>query len=176
MANMKCVETLAALTVLVAFTGGCARASNPPPPLTRDRQRESLEKAVRWKDPSPPVVLQLAGDYLATGREREGYVYFEARERETSKSPLFTALTGLLQARMASEVPLLERVAWVESAIARLDRAAASGGLPRYLRGIVFADLPARFHRADQAVEDLTWTLALPASTFPPGFRRGAWR
>jgi glyoxylase-like metal-dependent hydrolase (beta-lactamase superfamily II) len=175
MTNTKWVVSIAMLAALAALSG-CARTSNSPPPLTRDRQRESLERAVRWKDPSPPVVLQLAGDYLATGREREGYVYFEARERETSEAPLFTALTGLLQARMASEVPLLKRVAWVESAITRLDHAAAAGGLPRYLRGIVFADLPARFHRADQAVQDLTWTLALPASTFPPGFRRGAWR
>jgi glyoxylase-like metal-dependent hydrolase (beta-lactamase superfamily II) len=176
MSSKRWVETAAILAGVVVLVGGCTRGSGPPPELTRHQLRESLEKAVRWKDPSPAVVLQLAGDYIATGREREGYAYFEAREREASEAPLFTALTGLLQARMASQVPLLQRVAWVESAIARLDRAAAAGGLERYLRGIVFADLPARFHRANQAVEDLNWILASPPSTFPPGFRRGAWR
>jgi len=176
MSHAKWATGTALLAAVVVSMNGCAGISSPPPQLTRDRQRESLEKAVRWKDPSPRVVLQLAGDYLATGREREGYAYFEAREREAPETPLFTALTGLFQARMASQVPLLERVAWVENATALLDRAAAAGGLERYLRGIVFADLTARFHRADQAVQDLDWMLASPPSAFPPGFRRGAWR
>jgi len=145
MSHAKWATGTALLAAVVVSMNGCAGISSPPPQLTRDRQRESLEKAVRWKDPSPRVVLQLAGDYLATGREREGYAYFEAREREAPETPLFTALTGLFQARMASQVPLLERVAWVENATALLDRAAAAGGLERYLRGIVFADLPGTF-------------------------------
>lgn len=173
MATTRCRAVV--VLVAVAVTSGCAKQSSPPP-LTRDRLRESLEKAVQWTEPSPSVVLQLAGDYLATGREREGYAYFEARERETPGAPLFTSIAGLLQARMASQVPLLQRVAWVEKAIARLDRGAEAGGLERYLRGIVLADVPARFHRAETAVEDLQWMLASPPSTFPPGFRRGAWR
>ena len=92
------------------------------------------------------------------------------------EAALFTAVSGLLQARLASQVPLLRRVAWVDDALDKLDRAAASGGLQRYLRGIVLAELPARFKRTDQAVQDLEWVLASPPATFPPGLWRGAWR
>jgi glyoxylase-like metal-dependent hydrolase (beta-lactamase superfamily II) len=164
--------------LLLLFASGCAGlgSGGHPAALTRDRERESMEQAVRWKDPSPRIVLQLAGDYLATGREREGYAFFEARRREVPDSSLFTAVAGMLQARMASQVFLLKRVAWVDDAIGKLDRAAAAGGLERYLRGLVFAELPARFKRTDQAVQDLEWVLASPPSTFPPGLRRGAWR
>jgi glyoxylase-like metal-dependent hydrolase (beta-lactamase superfamily II) len=176
--SSRSTEVLLGLLALLVGLDGCALggAKPPPAPLTRNRQRESLEQAVRWKNPSPPVVLQLAGEYLSTGREREGYAYFAARAQEAPDEPLFAALAGMQQARMASQVPLLRRAAWVESAIGKLDRAASKGGLPRYLRGLVTAELPARFHRTEQAVGDLEWTLSLPPSTFPPGLQRGAWR
>jgi glyoxylase-like metal-dependent hydrolase (beta-lactamase superfamily II) len=72
-------------------------------------------------------------------------------------------------------VPLLKRVAYVEAALARLDRAAASDGLSRYLRGLVEADLPPRFARTHKAVDDLEWMLA-HAEQFPWGLRRGAYQ
>jgi glyoxylase-like metal-dependent hydrolase (beta-lactamase superfamily II) len=146
-----------------------------PPQLTRNRALESLEQAVHWPEPQPSTVMLLANEYLAGHHDRAGYTYFEARARQSPDQPLFDALTGLFQARTAAEIPLLDRVAWVDGAIARLDRAARHGGLARYLRGIVFAELPSRFQRATQAVEDLEAMLAHP-EPYPPGFQRGAWR
>ena len=87
---------------------------------------------------------------------------------------MFGALCGMFQARRAPTIPLLERVAWVNEAMARMDRAAAADGLSRYLRGLVSAQLPERFGRAKQASEDLEWMLAQGAQ-FPPGLRRGAY-
>lgn len=160
---------------LVVAAAGCARP-RVPPPLTRNRQLESLERAVSWPHPSNRVVVTLAGEYLATHREREGFTYFDERARKDPDQTVFLALSGLFQARLAPEVPLLERAAWVEAAAAKLDRAAAGGrGLERAFRGLVFAGLPERFGRARQGALDLEWVLA-HADAFPPGMRRGAWR
>ncbi len=161
-------------TALASLLVGCAQAPQLPP-LTRDYEVESLERAVAWPNASPRAIMMLANGYLGRGRMRDGYNTFAARAQAAPEQPLFLALAGLFQARLASEIPLLERVAWVEAGAGRLDRAAAQGGLPRYLRGLVFADLPPRFARASQAVVDLEWMLANSAA-FPPGLRRGAWR
>ena len=165
--------------VLIISAFGCSVFAPPRPPqpprLTRQRMLDSLEQAVRWHDPSTPTVMLLANEYLSGHHDRAGYTYFEARARQSPDQLLFVALTGLFQARTAPEIPLVERVDWVEDAAGKLDRAAAHGGLERYLRGIVFAELPARFKRAPQAILDLEATLA-QADHFPPGFQRGAWR
>jgi glyoxylase-like metal-dependent hydrolase (beta-lactamase superfamily II) len=146
-----------------------------PAPLTRNRGLESLEAAVRWPDPTPTTVILLAGAYLAGNRDRAGYTYFDDRARQVPSQPLFLAFAGMFQARLAPEIPLLDRVAWVEDAIAKLDRAAAHGGVATVFRGFVFAELPPRFARAGQAVQDLEAALA-HADHYPPGFRRGIWR
>ncbi len=160
---------------LAVVAAGCARP-RVPSPITRNRQLESLEQAVRWPEPTAAVVMTLVNEYATTHREREGFTYFEERARTSPQRTLFLALGGLFQARLAPEVPLLERSAWVEAAAAKLDRAAAAGGgLERYLRGVVFCELPERFGRTRQGALDLEWMLA-NAQGFPPGLRRGAWR
>jgi glyoxylase-like metal-dependent hydrolase (beta-lactamase superfamily II) len=165
------------MVTLLLFAIGCgpyAPARGPvPPALTRNLMAESLETAVRWPEPTVATVMQLAGQYLAVHREAEGYRYFHERVAAVPDRPLFLALEGLFQARMADRVPLLKRIAWIEDAAAKLDRAAARDGLSRYLRGLVLAELPPRFHRAQQAEADLRWMLA-NADKFPPGLQRGA--
>ncbi len=157
---------------LVWLTLGCDPAL-PSPPLTRNLDLEALEVAVRFDDPTPVVVMNLANQYLATGRNREGHAYFCERARKVPSRALFTALCGVFQARTAAQVPLLQRIAWVEEALAKLDRAAQQDGLSRYLRGVTCAALPARFERARQAQADLEWVIE-HASAFPPGLMRGA--
>src|SRR4029453_17410963 len=88
---------------------------------------------------------------------------------------LFLALEGVFQARQADKVSLFRRVAWVNEAVAKLDRAVVlEPGLPRYLRGVVLAGLPERFGKAPTAAEDLTWMLE-NKERFPVGLRRGAY-
>jgi glyoxylase-like metal-dependent hydrolase (beta-lactamase superfamily II) len=167
---------LCSLVVGPLGCGTLAPAGDPvPPPVARDRDREALEQAVRWPDPTVPVVMQLASRYLATHREEEGYRYFSERAQAVPGRPLFLALSGLFQVRMSWRVPLLRRVRWVDEGIAKLDRAAAVDPLSRYLRGLTFAELPARFGKSQQAVADLTEMLGHSAA-FPPGLRRGAQR
>ena len=144
-------------------------------PITRNRQLEALEQAVRWPEPAVATVLALANEYVASHREREGHAFFEQRAQEAPKRALLLAVSGMLQARLASSVPADQRAAWIAAALAKLDRAvAAGGGLERYLRGSVLAALPAPLGRAHQAADDLAWVLAR-AEHFPPGLRRGAW-
>jgi glyoxylase-like metal-dependent hydrolase (beta-lactamase superfamily II) len=161
----------AVLSLLVA---GCAHPPHAPPKLTRNLELESLQQAVRWPDPTARVVMVLSNQFIAGHRDAEGRAYFCERADGVPGRPLFDALCGLFMARTAGSVSLLKRVAWVDAALARLDRAAAGDGLSRYLRGLVESDLPPRFARTRKAVEDLEWMLA-NAEQFPWGLRRGAY-
>src|SRR3954468_16451456 len=113
--------------ILMLIAVGCAQAG-PPPPVTRDHEVESLERAVTWPNASPRAIMLLANGYLARNRMRDGYDTFLARAQASPEQPLFLALTGLFQARLAGQIPLFKRIAWVDEATVRLDRAAAQGG------------------------------------------------
>src|SRR5437762_14002487 len=105
------------LMATILLLGACAHPA-PEPRVTRDRELESLEEAVRWPNASTPVVLQLANAFLSMHRYTDGYAYFDGLPKER---PVFEALAGVFQARSAEQVPLLNRVAWVEQGIAKLD-------------------------------------------------------
>jgi glyoxylase-like metal-dependent hydrolase (beta-lactamase superfamily II) len=168
----KPVVVVSFATLLALVIVSCAHAP-PGPPLTRNLDLEALEVAVRFDEPTPVVVMNLANQYLATGRDRGGHAYFCERSRKVPGRLLFTALCGMFQARMADQTPLLRRVAWVQEALAKLDHAAERDGLSRYLRGVTCAGLPARFERARQAETDLNWVID-HAGDFPAGLLRGA--
>src|SRR4029078_7177075 len=106
----------------------------------------------------------------------DGLVYFAERARDQPDEPLFQALEGLFQARLTTSQSLIQRVAWLKDAIAKLDRAVAMApGLTTYFRGLVLADAPRLFGRADAAVADLEWVLA-NREHFPSGLLRSVYR
>jgi glyoxylase-like metal-dependent hydrolase (beta-lactamase superfamily II) len=81
-----------------------------------------------------------------------------------------------MQARVAGDVPLLQRVAWVDDAIGKLDEGVASDPiLGRFARGLVLADLPPRFSKAQQAIADLQFALD-HAEQLPTPLHRGIYR
>ena len=144
--------------------------------VTRNLELETLQEAVRWPHPSPRTVLTLAEQFMASQRDHEGYTFFQERATSQPDQPLFLALEGLFQARAAGQLPPLHRVVWVNEALAKLDRAVSQGpGLSRYFRGIVLAQLPADFGKAEAAVADLAWVLA-QQERVPVGFRRSVYR
>jgi glyoxylase-like metal-dependent hydrolase (beta-lactamase superfamily II) len=142
--------------------------------------------AVRWPHPDDAVVVSLAARFIAARQDEAGYRYFGERAAAAPDRPLFLALQGLFQARMAGRVFLLRRIAWVEEATARLDQAAArDGALSRVVRGLTLARLPARFRRMDGATADLRWALEAAdsplvsgavAPNIASGLRRAAWQ
>jgi glyoxylase-like metal-dependent hydrolase (beta-lactamase superfamily II) len=153
-----------------------AMPARPTPPFTRHLTLEALQLAVRWPHPDRQAVVALAGQFLATHRDQDGFAYFAERAHAQPDEPLFQALEGLFQARLTSSQSLIGRLPWLTDALAKLDRAvAAAPGLTTYFRGLVLADAPGLLRRADAAVADLEWVLAHRAQ-FPNGLLRGVYR
>src|SRR5262249_12321228 len=143
--------------------------------IVPDLELDALKEAVRWPKADVSAGMMLAGRLMAGRRDAEGLAYFRDRATSEPSRGLFLALEGVFQARQADSVSLFRRVAWVNEAVAKLDRAVAlDPGLPRYLRGVVLAGLPERFGKAQTGIEDLTWVLD-NKERFPVGLRRGAY-
>ena len=163
------------LLAIAFLLGSSGSGRGEGQPIMRDLELEALEEAVRWPNAQVPTIA-LVGRFIASRRDQEAYVYFQERARSRPDQPLFLALEGFFQARTAGRVSLLQRTAWVSEAIAKLDRAVAlDPGLPRYFRGLVLAELPKSFRKADAAVADLDWVLQ-NKERFPHGLRRGVYR
>jgi glyoxylase-like metal-dependent hydrolase (beta-lactamase superfamily II) len=146
------------------------------PPFTRQLTLEALQQAVRWPNPDRQTLVALVGQFLATHRDQAGFDYFSERARTQPDEPLFQALEGLFQARLTNSQPPIQRLPWLNAAIARLDRAVAQApGLTTYFRGLVLADAPAPLRQADAAVADLEWVLA-NRQLFPTGLLRSVYR
>jgi glyoxylase-like metal-dependent hydrolase (beta-lactamase superfamily II) len=157
-----------------------ACTATPPaqkPPVTQQRPLSALLRASAYPNSDTLLVLVTMQQLMATHREWEGYEYFgRLSEEQPNRRAFFRALQATMQARVANDVPLLRRVGWVEDAIRKLDEGvAAEPVLGRLARGLVFADLPSRFHKASQAVEDLEWCLDHPLG-LPLGLERGIYR
>ncbi len=166
--------SLFAIAVGIGLVAG-SHAGAADRPIVPDLELDALKEAVRWPKADVTTVMSLAGRLMAGRRDAEGLAYFRERSASEPSRGLFVALDGVFQARQADTVSLFRRVAWVNDAVARLDRAVAlDPGLPRYLRGVVLAGLPARFGKAQAAIEDLTWVLD-NKERFPVGLRRAAY-
>src|SRR5262249_21770152 len=146
-------------------------------PLTQQRPLEALLETAAYPNSDTLLVLVTMQELIATHREWEGYEYFgRLAEEQPARRPLFRSLQATMQARVAAEVPLLRRLAWVKDAIAKLDEgAAADPRLGRLARGLVFAELPSRFGKARQAIEDLEASRA-GGLDLPLGLDRGIYR
>jgi glyoxylase-like metal-dependent hydrolase (beta-lactamase superfamily II) len=175
---MTTFNQLAAALAVTSLAVSCA--SSPPPakhPMTQQRPLASLLDAAAYPNSDTVVILTTMQQLLASHREWEGYEYFgRLAVEQPARATLFRALQATMQARVAKDVFLLKRVAWVEDAIRKLDEGAATDPvLGRFTRGLVLAELPARFDKARAAVDDLEFSLAHVAQ-FPFGFERGIYR
>lgn len=145
----------------LAFSA-CGTMSAKEAPVTQLRPLDALLDVAAYPNADTVVVLSTLQQLLASHREWQGYDYFGRLAREQpDRRTFFLGLQAVLQARVAGQVPLLKRVAWVNDAIGKLDRAAAADPLlGRYARGSVFAELPDRFGKTLVAVDDLEACLA----------------
>jgi glyoxylase-like metal-dependent hydrolase (beta-lactamase superfamily II) len=173
---MKIMVRAFALACMVAALS-CGSTPTQRPPLTSNHTLDSLEKLAAFPNAEKVVVLAAMQEFMASHREWEGYAYFGKLAREQpSQAAFFGSLQAAMQARVAEDVPLLKRVAWVEDAIAKLDAGAAADPLlGRFGRGVVFAALPERFGKWQQAVDDLNACLA-HRDAFPLELDRGIYR
>jgi glyoxylase-like metal-dependent hydrolase (beta-lactamase superfamily II) len=122
-------------------------------------------QAVRWPEADRQAVLTLTGLLVAARRYDQGHDYFRERTEAEPQLPLYEALTGFFLAQTGHDQ---------DAALATLDRAAERDlGLPQYLRGIALAILPGFAGRADNAVSDLEFVIAVK-DQFPAGLIRAA--
>jgi glyoxylase-like metal-dependent hydrolase (beta-lactamase superfamily II) len=169
------IHSIVAATPLVA---SCASVPPPAkPPVTQQRPLAGLLEAAAYPNSADVVVLTTMQQLLAAHRAWDGYTYFgRLAAEQPARAPLFRALQGVMQARVANDVPLLRRVAWVNDAVRKLDDgAAADPVLGRFARGLVLAELPPRFGKTQQAIDDLNAALA-HRDAMPFGFDRGIYR
>lgn len=167
--------------VLIAFVvfslSACSTARPSQPPLLEDRPLSALMETAAYPNSQPLVLIIAMQQFVSNHREWDGYDYFGKLAREQpQRRALLLSLQGVMQARVAADIGLLKRVAWVEEAIQKLDAGAA--GVPvfgRFVRGLVFAELPDRFGKRKQAIEDLEATLA-HRPELPVGVDRGIYR
>jgi glyoxylase-like metal-dependent hydrolase (beta-lactamase superfamily II) len=168
--------TLVLSSSLVAASCGAVPPSTKTP-ISEQRPLGALLEAAAYPNSETLLVLVTMQYLLATHREWEGYAYFgRLADEQPARRALFRSLQASMQARIANEVPFWKRVAWVEDAIRKLDEGATADPLlGRFARGIVFAELPARFGKARQAIDDLDACIA-HRSELPLGFDRGIYR
>ena len=167
---------LALLLASLAFSA-CSTPAAKEPPVAQQRPLDALLEVAAYPNADTVVVLSTLQQLLASHREWQGYDFFGRLAREQSdRRVFFLGLQAVLQARLAAQVPLVKRVAWVNDAIGKLNRAAAADPLlGRYARGSVFAELPARFGKTRVAVDDLEACLSRRAE-FPVNLDRAIFR
>ena len=134
-------------------------------PITRQRDIESLKVAARWPGADRATLVVLAARLAAAGADADGYRFFQQQADAQPGEVLPLAFAGYFQARLGKDSG---------PALAKLDQAAKTGlGLPQYLRGLALAGLPPDRQRAQQAVTDLEFVLAV-RDQFPLGMIRAA--
>ena len=122
-------------------------------PITRHRDIESLKTAARWPGADRNTTVILATRLAAARADAEGYRYFSELAGARPGQALPLALAGFFQARLGEDA---------DAALAKLDQAAATDlGPPQYFRGLALAGLPPDRRRAEQAVADLEFVLAV---------------
>src|SRR3984957_6305017 len=135
-------------------------------PITRHRDIESLQTAARWPGADRATKIVLAIRLAAARADGEGYRYFAELAGARPGDALPLALAGFFQARLGEEV---------DAALAKLDQAAATDlGPPQYFRGLALAGLPPDRRRAEQAIADLEFVLAV-RDQFPAMLIRAAY-
>jgi glyoxylase-like metal-dependent hydrolase (beta-lactamase superfamily II) len=134
-------------------------------PITRQRDIESLKMAADWPGADRATLVVLAARLAAAGLDADGYRFFQQQADAQPGQALPLAFAGYFQARLGENT---------SAALAKLDQAASVGlGLHQYLRGLALASLPADPRRAQQAVSDLEFVLAV-RDQFPLGMIRAA--
>src|ERR1700723_2108860 len=118
----------------------------------------------------PQLLFLLMAQYSNANLQGEGAEFFSARLKEfearltDAQKALYLSAIGLLRAQHASQVSLLHRTGYVKDTIAMLEQAQQlSGGqvfVVHWIRAIVYAQLPDRFHQKNAAERELAWCVA----------------
>ena len=149
------------LAALLSSVVAVSCAGVPPPtkrPLTEQRPISALLKAAAYPNSETLLVLVTMQHLLATHREWEGYAYFgRLADEQPERRALFRSVQASMQARVANDLPLWKRVAWVEERAACYPGLFLTGNTYHGValndcteRGVVLSTRIHRFLRADK--------------------------
>src|SRR5215469_4528428 len=134
--------------------------------IIKDHNLEALKVAGSWPGADRATLVTLATVLAATGADHDGLSYFGALAASQPDQVLPLALAGYFDVRAGQDV---------DAGIAKLDDAASRDlGPAQYYRGLALAALPAAAGRADQAVADLEFVLAV-RDQFPSNMIRAVY-
>lgn len=165
----KCSFIITTIFLVVAglFGNGCT-TTPPPSSHTYNSELEYL-KSLHQAGPitDPQLVVFLMQQFMNANQLHAAIAFFESllQKHGTQLSPeqtgLYLSALGVLRASYADEVPLLSRIAWVNKTIEILEQARTLTKneyfLVRWMIGVVYAQLPDRFNKAEAALTDLKW-------------------
>ena len=121
--------------------------------IIKDHNVEALKTAASWPGADRATLITLATVLAATGADHDGLAYFGALAASQPDQVLPLALAGYFQVRAGEDIL---------AGLAKLDGAASRDlGPAQYYRGLALAALPAEAGRAEQAVADLEFVLAV---------------
>jgi glyoxylase-like metal-dependent hydrolase (beta-lactamase superfamily II) len=117
----------------------------------------------------PQMLFLLMAEYSNANLEGEGAEFFSARLKEfdaritDAQKGLYLGVIGLLRARHASSISLLDRLTYVRQTLSMLEQAKQlTGGqvfVVNWIAGIVHAELPGLFDQRKAAEAELGWCL-----------------
>jgi glyoxylase-like metal-dependent hydrolase (beta-lactamase superfamily II) len=178
-AALLAATVLAALALAAPGRPADATAARPgtPPEL------EYLKQVNGWRPPSDPQILfLLMAQYANAGRAAEGAAHLDELRRRFEpqlsdvQRALYLTATASLRAQAAGEVPLLQRLGWVQDTLAMLDEADRLGHgqifITHWTSGVVRAQLPSFFRQKDRALTELQWCLQNVDKAPHPGWLR----
>ncbi|MGB5082675.1 MAG: MBL fold metallo-hydrolase [Burkholderiales bacterium] len=176
-------SSLAVLFLGALLASLAAGGSGDPAPAASRPELEYLKAVNRAAPPKDPQLLfLLMGQYASAQRHGEGAEFISARLKEfepqlsEGQKALYLGAIGLLRAGHAGEVPFWSRIGWVRDTIAMLEEAKRKSGgqafLPRWIAGVVYAQLPGFFGKRSAALEDLAWCLENADKAPHPGWLR----
>lgn len=134
--------------------------------IVTDHTIEALKVAAGWPGADRATLVTLATVLAATDADEDGATFFAALADRQPDQALPQALAGYFQLRAGLDVP---------AGLARLDDAASRDlGPAQYYRGLALAGLPAGAGRAEQAIADLEFVLAV-RDQFPSNMIRAVY-
>jgi hypothetical protein len=156
------------LLIAVCLLGsGCATTATAPS-HTYHPELEYL-KALHQAGPvqEPQLTTILMQQFMNSNQFQDGIEFFESLQQKhesrlnLEQKALYLSAIGVLRASIANQVPLLNRIAWVNETIDRLEQARVlthnDNFLVRWMAAVVYAQLPDRFGTTDTAFTDLQW-------------------
>lgn len=161
---------LAVLAVPAALAVSARPRTAPAHAAMHRPELEYLEAVNRAGPPrDPQLAFLLMAAYGNANLSGAGSEFFAARLAEfgprlnDAQRAMYLAITAVLRAQHAREVPIWRRIGYVEDTIALLsDAKRRSGGeawVIRWMAGVVSAQLPRVFGQRESAKADLHWCL-----------------